>query len=107
MRDSYAVIDAFLRDLPGMVELPRDRILLIVDGFRYHEVAAAGDGSYFDLMRKALLAKATAQGYEAIDLDPLFLRLRDPRHCASTIPRTCIGTAPATRWPPRRCCLRG
>jgi hypothetical protein len=76
VRDSYAVIDAFLRDLPGMVELPRDRIVLLVDGFRSPEAAAAGAGSYFDLMRKALLAKAAAQGYEAIDLDPLFFARR-------------------------------
>ena len=73
VRDSYAVIDSFLRDLPRMVELPRNRVLLTVDGFRYHGAAVASEGSYFDLMRRALLTKATAQGYEAIDLDTLFL----------------------------------
>jgi hypothetical protein len=78
IQDSHAVIDAFLRDLPRMVELPRNRILLTVDGFRYLESATAGAGSYFDLMRKALLAKAAAQGYEAIDLDPLFFSRRAP-----------------------------
>jgi hypothetical protein len=73
LRDSEAVIDAFLRDLPRMVELPKNRVLLTVDGFRHHAAAAAGAGSYFDRMRKALLAKAAAAGYEAIDLDQLFL----------------------------------
>jgi hypothetical protein len=72
MRDSYAVINAFFRDLERLVELPRDRVLLTVDGFHYPEAARAAAGSYFDLTRRALLARAAVQGYEAIDLDPLF-----------------------------------
>ena len=67
------MIDAFLRDLPRMVELPKDRILLIVDGYRDPDLKSAGEGSYFDRMRKALLARANAQGYEAIILYPMFL----------------------------------
>ena len=70
---SSAVIDAFLRDLPRMVELPKDRILLIVDGYRDPDLKSASEGSYFDRMRKALLERANRQGYEAIDLDPIFL----------------------------------
>jgi hypothetical protein len=69
---SYAVIDAFLRDLPRMVELPKDRVLLTVDGYRYPDLKGASEGAYFDRMRKALLERASAQGYEAIDLDPMF-----------------------------------
>jgi hypothetical protein len=73
VRDSLEVIDAFFRDLPAFVGLSPENVLFTVDGFRYPEAVAAGRGSYFDLMRRALLAKAAALGYEAIDLDALFL----------------------------------
>jgi hypothetical protein len=76
LEDSLAVIDAFMRDLPRLVELPPSRVILTVDGFRDPEKARAGLGSYFDRMRKTLLAKASAQGYEAIDLDPSFFARR-------------------------------
>jgi hypothetical protein len=71
---SLAVIEAFFRDLPGMAGLPPERILFLVDGFRHPDAARQGAGTYFDLMRRAFLAKAAAQGYEAIDLDALFFR---------------------------------
>ena len=38
--------------------------------------AQAGPGTYFDLMRRAFIEKAAAQGYEVIDLDTRFI----PRH---------------------------
>lgn len=76
---SLAAVDAFLRDLPRMVELPKERVVLIVDGHRYPEEARANAGGYFDRVRKALIEKAGALGYEAIDLDPMFLA----RHRAS------------------------
>jgi hypothetical protein len=70
--DSLAAIDAFLRDLPEYSALSPDRILFILDGSRYPEIAAASAGSYFEIMRKAFMEKARARGYDAIDLDPLF-----------------------------------
>jgi hypothetical protein len=70
---SRAMLDAFFRDLPERVGLPRERVLFTLDGFRTPTDAAAGRGSYFDLMRRAFLAKAQALGYEAIDLDRLFM----------------------------------
>jgi hypothetical protein len=73
MKISYAVIDAFFRDLRAMVDLPPDRVVFTMDGFHYPEAAAAGAGGYFDLMRRAFRAKAEALGYGFIDLDPLFL----------------------------------
>jgi hypothetical protein len=69
---SFATLDAFFRDLPGYAGLPPSRILFVVDGLRYPEVAAASAGSYFDRMRKALLEKAAALGYATLDLDPHF-----------------------------------
>jgi hypothetical protein len=72
MRISYAVIEAFFRDLAAMVKLPPDRVLFTLDGFHYPESAAAARGYYFDRMRRAFAARATALGYGLIDLDPFF-----------------------------------
>lgn len=69
-RDSLDAIGSFFRDLPQYAGLPPSRILFVVDGFRIPSEAAAG--SYFDVMRMALLEKAAALGYDAIDLDPFF-----------------------------------
>ena len=76
VRDSLAAIDAFFRDVPERIGLPPDRVLFTLDGFRYAEAAAAGAGTYFDLMRRAFMEKAAARGYEVIDLDTRFI----PRH---------------------------
>jgi hypothetical protein len=72
VRDSVAAIEAFFRDLPAYAGLPPSRILFTVEGFRYATLAAARAGGYLDRVRKALLTKAAAHGYEAIDLDPPF-----------------------------------
>jgi hypothetical protein len=69
---SLAALEAFFRDLPSYAGLPPSRILFVVDGLRYPEVAAASVGTYFDRMRKALLEKAAALGYATLDLDPHF-----------------------------------
>ncbi len=74
--DSYAAIDAALRDIPERVGLPPDRVLFTLDGFRYADAAQTGQGTYFDLMRRAFIEKATAKGYEVLDLDTRFI----PRH---------------------------
>jgi hypothetical protein len=73
---SLAVIDAFFRDFPRMVELPRDRVLFTLDGFRYPDAVNSGAGSYFDVMRRRFREKAQELGYETIDLDDVFV----PRH---------------------------
>ncbi len=72
VRDSIAAVDAFFRDLPEYTGLPPSRILFTVEGFRYADLAAASAGSYLDRVRRALLEKAAALGYDAIDLDPPF-----------------------------------
>jgi hypothetical protein len=72
MRNSLQALDAFFRDLPSYAALPPARILFVVDGHRYPEVAAASADSFFDQMRKAFLEKAAALGYATIDLDPHF-----------------------------------
>src|SRR5262249_20708276 len=68
VRDSLSAIDAILRDIPDRIGLPPDRVLFTLDGFRYAEAARAAAGTYFDLMRRAFIEKATARGYEVIDL---------------------------------------
>ena len=76
VQDSLAAIDAFFRDVPERVGLPPDRVLFTLDGFRTADAAQAGQGTYFDLMRRAFTERATAKGYEVIDLDTRFI----PRH---------------------------
>jgi hypothetical protein len=76
VRDSLAAIDAFFRDLLERVGVPPDRVLFTLDGFRYADAASAGQGTYFDLMRRAFIEKASAKGYEVLDLDTRFI----PRH---------------------------
>jgi hypothetical protein len=76
VQDSLAAIDAFFRDVPERVGLSPDRVLFTLDGFRYADAARAGQGTYFDLMRRAFMEKAAAKGYEVIDLDARFI----PRH---------------------------
>jgi hypothetical protein len=72
VRDSLAVMDAFLRDLPTAVGLTPDRVTFTLDGFRYPDIAAANGSSYFAQMRWTFASKAAALGYEVIDLDPWF-----------------------------------
>jgi hypothetical protein len=76
VRDSLAAIDAFFRDVPERVGLPPDRVLFTLDGFRNADAARDGQGTYFDLMRRAFMEKAAAKGYEVVDLDTRFI----PRH---------------------------
>lgn len=72
IRDSVAVLDAFFRDLPQYTGLPPSRIIIVVDGFRYPEIAKAATGTYFDVMRKETLSRAASLGYNVIDLDVFF-----------------------------------
>jgi hypothetical protein len=69
---SIAAVDAFFRDLPLYAGLPRSRILFVVEGFRYSDLAVASRGGYFDRVRQAFLERAATLGYDTIDLDPLF-----------------------------------
>jgi hypothetical protein len=72
VRDSFAAVDAFFRDLPSFVGLPPERVLFVLDGFRYPDAALRNGQSYFDVMRRAFHRKAEVLGYEVLDLDPLF-----------------------------------
>jgi hypothetical protein len=69
---SKAAVDAFLRDL-GQLGLRAQCIAFTVDGFRYPDRVKSDAGTFIDIMRRYLIERASAHGYEAIDLDPLFL----------------------------------
>ncbi len=75
--DSDRVIDAFLRQLPGMAGLPVSRIALVVDAPRpeLYDASAleAVSDSYFSIMRAHLIDRARAGGFEVVDMQPAFL----------------------------------
>jgi hypothetical protein len=74
LTDSRQVVDEFLAQLPSRSGLEPSRILLLVDGIRPHlyraEELNAAAGSYFDLMRRYLMATAARRGFEVIDMQP-------------------------------------
>ena len=67
-----AAVDAFLRDL-GQIGLLAQCIAFTVDGFRYPDRVEREACTFFDIMRRYFIERASTHGYEAIDLDPLFL----------------------------------
>ena len=69
---SKAAVDAFLRDL-GQIGLLAQCIAFTVDGFRYPDRVEREACTFFDIMRRYFIERASTHGYEAIDLDPLFL----------------------------------
>jgi hypothetical protein len=69
---SLVAIDAFLRDLPAMTGIPVERVVFVVDGFRYPTNAVEGTGSYFQAMRETFIVRARAAGFAAIDMDGAF-----------------------------------
>jgi hypothetical protein len=69
---SKGAVDAFLRDL-DQIGLPAQCIAFTVDGSRYPDRVERDAGTFFDIMRRYFLERVSARGYEAIDLDPLFL----------------------------------
>jgi len=83
LQDSQAAVDTFFDKLPIMSGLPSSRILLVVDGMRPHLYTNDGmklaRGSYFDLMRNYFMKRATALGYQVIDMQSVFA-MHYPRH---------------------------
>lgn len=69
--DSYEAIDAFFRDLPKYSGLDPKHIMLVLDDrTQIYQDAHNEDiqETYFHLMKKYFLAKATELGYSTIDL---------------------------------------
>ena len=78
LADSIGVIDRFFVELPRQTGLTSNRIAFVLDGMRPHlydkTSLGAAQGSYFDLMRKYFAGAALNNGYEVIDLQPVFIR---------------------------------
>lgn len=75
---SQKVIDTFLANLPAMAGLEASKVLFVVDGMRpqlydeaLHKATAA---SYFGSMRRYFMQNAVLQGFEVIDMQPIFLQ---------------------------------
>ncbi len=77
LSDSKKAVDAFLEMLPAEAGLDPDRIVLVVDAPRPEiyspDRLAAVHDSYFEIMRRYLIGKASDQGYEVIDLEKKFI----------------------------------
>jgi hypothetical protein len=76
MTDSQRAVDHFFRELSQRTEIPKSRILFIVDGVRPEVYSMSNDDdeghSYFQLMRRYFMREASRQGYEVIDMHPRF-----------------------------------
>jgi len=78
LTESKRVVDAFLAKLPEIAGLDAAKILFVVDGMRpqlYDDVARdAAATSYFGIMRCYFMQSAVAQGFDVIDMQPIFIQ---------------------------------
>ncbi len=78
LEQSRQAVDAFLTNLPAQSGVDPAHTVLVVDGMRPALYAAndltAAAGSYFDLMRRYFIEKATGRGFEVIDMQPRFIQ---------------------------------
>jgi len=78
LAQSRLVVDTFLSRLPAMAGLDAAKILFVVDGMRPQlyddEIRAAAATSYFGNMRRYFTQNAVAQGFEVIDMQPIFFQ---------------------------------
>lgn len=74
LTESRQAVQEFLNRLPAASDLPAERILFLVDGFRYPKRAQDLANSYFGEMRGYFLREASARGYEAVDMDTPFFQ---------------------------------
>lgn len=76
LNDSQQVVDTFLTKLPDAVHLAAARIVIVLDGIRPQLYAAAElqavQENYYAQMRQYLLQKALEQGFEVLDMEPIF-----------------------------------
>ncbi|MBD3868889.1 MAG: hypothetical protein IFK94_12245 [Acidobacteria bacterium] len=73
---SDSAVQAFLARLPVAAGLPAEKILLVLDGVRpdlYDPgVREVGAASYWGVMRRHLLERASTVGYPVLDMEPEF-----------------------------------
>lgn len=74
---SKRAVEVFLTRLSQETAIPASRIILVVDGMRSALYSEEGlqkaQGSYFDTMRRYLIAQAAQRGYVVIDMQPRFI----------------------------------
>ncbi len=74
---SRRAVDAFLRMLPERSGLPPQQIVFVVDGIRPYRYTEGWEHrwgrSYHDVMRRYFMDEARADGYEVIDMQPVFV----------------------------------
>ena len=74
---SQRAVNAFLRMLPERSGLDPAQIVFVVDGIRPYRYTEGWehrwDGSYHDVMRRHFMDQARADGYEVIDMQPVFV----------------------------------
>lgn len=78
LQESRQVVEAFLASLPASSGVDPAHTVLVVDAMR-PAMYNAGDlkaatGSYFDVMRRYFMERATAGGFEVVDMEPRFMR---------------------------------
>lgn len=75
---SKEAVDFFLYSLPEYAGLPPEDIIFIVDGLRPHLYSKAmrdkKKSSYAAVMNSYFIEKATQLGFDAIDLEPVFIK---------------------------------
>ena len=74
---SRRAVDAFLRMLPERSGLLPQQIVFVVDGIRPYRYTEGWEhrwgGSYHDVMRRYFMDEARADGYEVVDMEPVFV----------------------------------
>ena len=74
---SRRAVDAFLRMLPERSGLAPAQIVFVADGIRPYRYTEGWDhrwdGSYHDVLRRYFMDEAEADGYEVIDMQPVFV----------------------------------
>lgn len=78
LRDSRAAVDEFLAELPARAGLPPGHIIILVDAIRPQiydpDSLRATAGLFVDVMRRYLLERARAAGFDVIDMQEQFIR---------------------------------
>jgi hypothetical protein len=73
MRSAQAVVRTFLRDLSDFAGWQPNEVVFVVDGIRYPADDPAIMDSFFVRIRDFFIAEARRLGYEAIDMDAVFV----------------------------------
>jgi hypothetical protein len=78
LEDSQNAVNRFFELLPTKTNLPKEKILFVLDGIRPNlytkQSLKESRGSYFDIMRQYFIKTATTKGYEVLDMQPHFIK---------------------------------